>query len=267
MTYVSPNASAFWRFLFGVITLLIISYSALPSLKKIKANWQGVFLVGCIGLFGFIFFFFQGLKYTSEMNGALIISLNPATTLVLAILFQKHKASKQQVGGMILAFIGVVYLLLKGDFSAIENIRFNKGDIFFLIANVLFALQHIWTKKYAAQLGNLSFTTLTNICCFLGFTVLLLLETPIQLKGLGLDFWASAMVMGVFGTALAYFFWNYGISKIGAAKGAVFLNAIPLFTALFAIFFGADLFAYHLVSIILITSGLLLVQLERIRSS
>jgi len=267
LNYVSPNASAFWRFLFGVITLFIISYSVLPSWKKIKENWKGIFLVGFIGLFGFIYFFFQGLKYTSEMNGALIISLNPATTLILAVIFQGHKASKQQIGGIILAFIGVVYLLVKGDFSAFQDISFNKGDILFLIANLLFALQNIWIRKYSSQLGNLSFTTLTNLCCFLGFAILLLFEAPVALGNLPFEFWASAIIMGVFGTALAYYFWNYGIVKIGAAKGSVFLNTVPLFTAMFAIFFGAELFGYHLGSIVLITGGLLLVQLKGFRFS
>jgi len=267
MNYVSPNASAFWRYLFGVATLFIISYTVLPTWKQIKANWQGIFLVGFVGLFGFIYFFFQGLKYTSEMNGALIISLNPATTLVLAMLFQGHKANKQQIGGIVLAFLGVVYLLAKGDFSAIQDIKFNRGDILFLIANLLFALQNIWIKKYASQIGNLSFTTLTNLCCFIGFVVLLQFEAPILLTGLPWEFWASGIVMGIFGTALAYIFWNYGIDKLGAAKGSVFVNTLPLFTALFAISFGAQLFGYHLVSTILIISGLLLVQLKSFRFS
>lgn len=267
MNYVSPNASAFWRYLFGVIALFIVSYSALPSWIDIKANWKGIFLVGFIGLFGFIYFFFQGLKYTSEMNGALIISLNPATTLVLAILFQGHKTNKQQIGGIVLAFLGVVYLLAKGDFSAFLDISFNKGDVLFLIANLLFALQNIWIKKYASKVGNLGFTTLTSFCCLLGFAVLLLFETSLTIKDLPFKFWASGIVMGVFGTTLAYIFWNYGITKIGAAKGSVFLNAMPLFTALFAISFGAELLDYHLVSTILIIGGLLLVQLKGFRFS
>lgn len=262
MEFASPNVSAFWRYFFGVGTLLILTYSSFPSWSKIKANWKGIFLVGFVGLFGFIYFFFQGLKYTSEMNGALIISLNPATTLLLAFLFQGHKPDKKQAIGILLAFLGVVYLLFKGDIQTLRNIDFNKGDVLFLIANVLFALQNIWIKKYMGDLGNLNFTTLTNLCCLLGFIPLLFLEAEFSVNNLSLEFWGAGIIMGVFGTALAYYSWNYGISKLGAARGAVFLNATPLFVALFALVFGATLLGYHIVSSVLIIAGLLLVQVK-----
>lgn len=262
MEYASPNVSAFWRYFFGVATLFIMTYSSFHPWSKIRANWKGIFLVGFVGLFGFIFFFFQGLKYTSEMNGALIIALNPATTLLLDFLFQGHKPEKKQTVGILLAFIGVSYLLSKGDFNTLRNIDFNKGDIFFLIANLSFALQNIWIKKYMGGLGNLNFTTLTNLCCLLGFIPLLFLESEFNIIKLPFEFWRAGIIMGVLGTAFAYYAWNYGISKLGAARGSVFLNAVPLFVALFAFIFGAELFEYHIVSSLLIILGLLLVQLK-----
>ncbi|TMM58045.1 DMT family transporter [Maribacter algarum] len=265
MDYASPNVSAFWRYFFGVATLVILTFSTFPSWSKIKANFKGIFLVGFIGLFGFIFFFFQGLKYTSEMNGALIIALNPATTLLLVYLLQGGKPDKKQTIGIVLAFIGVVYLLCKGNLQMLQNIDFNKGDIFFLIANLAFAFQNIWIRKYMNDLGNLNFTALTNLCCLFGFIPLLFLESEFQLN-LPLEFWGAGIVMGVFGTALAYYSWNYGIAQLGAANGAVFLNAVPLFVALFALVFGAQLFGYHIVSSILIILGLLLVQIKNKRS-
>jgi len=265
MEEVSPNVSAFWRYLFGVLTLFALTYTTLPSWSTIKENLKGIVLVGFVGLFGFIYFFFQGLKYTSEMNGALIISLNPATTLLLAIILQGYKPNMRQIIGVILAFLGVVYLLTKGDIEAIQSIDFNRGDILFLIANLFFALQNVWIKKYSASLGSLSFTALTNFCCLIGFIGLLFFEPVFPVTTLPLKFWAAALGMGVFGTALSYYCWNYGISQIGAARGAIFLNATPLFIAFFAIFFGATLFNYHLVSFLLIISGLLLVQLQGLR--
>ncbi len=263
MKYTSPDIAAFWRYFFGVGTLLLLSFSSFPSWQKIKVNWKGLLLVGFVGLFGFIYFFFQGLRYTSEMNGALIIALNPATTILLVFLFQGTKPTQQQTLGIFLAFIGVAYLLSKGDFQTLKHIDFNKGDVYFLIANLCFALQNIWIKKYMGDLGNLHFTTLTNLCCLLGFVPLLFIGGDFPMRELPFEFWVSGIVMGVFGTALAYFSWNYGIARLGAAKGAVFLNAVPLFVALFALLFGAQLFPYHMVSSLLIILGLVLVQLSR----
>jgi len=262
MEHASPNATAFWRYFFGVLTLLLLTYSTFPSWSKIKANSRGILLVGFVGLFSFIYFFFKGLKYTSEMNGALIIALTPATTVMLAFLIQGQRPDKKQAVGILLAFIGVAYLLSKGDIQSLKNINLNIGDVYFLIANLAFSFQNIWIKKYMKDLGNLNFTTLTNLCCLIGFVPLLIFEGEIQLMSLPMEFWFSGMVMGVFGTALAYYSWNYGITKLGVARGSIFLNAVPLFVALFALVFGAQLFGYHIVSGLLILLGLLLVQLK-----
>ena len=104
---------------------------------------------------------------------------------------------------------------------------------------------------------------LTSVCCLIGFSVTQLWEPSVDILSLPLPFWLSAMGMGFLGTALAYYCWNYGIIKIGATRGAVFTNAIPLFTAFFAILFGEQIFNFHWVSSFLIIGGLLLVQLKR----
>ena len=261
--YVSPNAAGFWRYFFGVLALFALSAATFPSWQRIRENLFGVFLVGFVGLFGFIWLFFQGLQYTSEMNGALFISLNPATTLLLAMLLQGHKATWREILGIFIAFTGAVYLLTKGNIAAILEIAFNTGDLIFMLANVIFAIQNLWIKRYSKNLGNLHFTTLTNLCCLLGFAVLLLWEGQVFITSLPIDFWGAVAGMGIFGTALAYYCWNYGINAMGAARGAVFINAMPLFSAFFAILFGAELYGFHLVSCVLIIGGLLLVQWQK----
>jgi len=260
MEYVSPNVAAFWRYFIGVLALFAMSFTSLPSWKVIKENLFGILLVGFVGLFGFVFLFFHGLNLTSEMNGALIVSLNPAITVLFAVCLQGYKVNGRQIIGILLAFSGIVYLLTKGNPQAILGIEINKGDLIMLGGTIVFALQNIWIKKYSANLGNLSFTCLTNLCCLIGFIFVLPLETSFPIENLPPRFWLAALGMGVPGTALAYYFWNYGLNEIGAARGAVFLNAIPLFTAMFAIVFGASLFPYHLYSALLIIGGLLLVQ-------
>lgn len=262
MEYVSPNTSAFWRYVFGVIALVFLTITKFPSSAQIEKNFKGIFLVGFIGLFGFIYFFFQGLKYTSAMNGALIIALNPMTTLIIVAIFQGYKIKMREVIGAVIAFVGVVYLLTRGNLAAVFSLEFNYGDLLFFLANILFALHNIWVGKYSKDLGNLTFTMLTSCCCLIGFSITQLWEPAVEMLSLPLRFWLAAIGMGFLGTALAYYCWNYGIIKIGATRGAVFTNAIPLFTAFFAILFGEQIFGFHWVSSLLIIGGLLLVQLK-----
>ncbi len=262
MEYVGPNIAAFWRFFLGLIAIFFLTFRSIPSFKKIRPHLGGVALVGFVGLCGFIYFFTQGLNRTSAVNGALIVALNPVITLLLTSIFQGYKIRIKDIVGVVLALMGVVYLLTKGDLMALFQISFSAGDIYFLIAVFVFALQNIWIRKYSLGIGIKPFTFLTNFFCLIGLTALLVFEPMENFVPDSGRFWLAAFGMGVPGTAITYIAWNIGIQKAGPARGTIFLNAIPLIVALFAIPFGAKLYLFHLVSGLLILSGLLIVQVK-----
>jgi len=230
MQYVSPNVTGFWRFVFGALAIWMIHSFRVPSWSHLRKHLKGILLVGLVGQFGFIFFFFQGLNLTSAINGSLIISLNPAITLLLTTLFQGYKPNKLQIIGVVLSFL-------------------------------MFAIQNIWISIYSKRMDNLEFTTLTSFACLLGFSALMLIEpAAIPVSELPASFWWAEIGMGVFGTAVAYYCWNYGIKKVGPAKGSIFINLLPIFTAMMAIFLGQELYSYHFISLVITLCGLLLVQ-------
>lgn len=262
LEYVTPNTAAFWRFFFGLIAVLFLAYKTIPSWKTIKKNVQGLFLTGFVGLFGFIFFFTQGLNYTSELNGALILTITPAVTLLFAASFQGHKVRAREVIGILITFVGVIYLLSKGDLTSLQSFKVQKGELFFLVAVIMFSLQNIWIKRYAGEMKGMSFTLFTTLICFLALSVLVIFDKDVNIDH-PTSFWLAAIGMGVPGTALAYYCWNMGVKLIGPARGAIFLNAIPLTVAIFAIPFGASLYLYHLISFIIIVAGLLIMQKQK----
>src|SRR5690606_12753490 len=126
---------------------------------------------GFIGLFAFNFFFFLGLVNGSAVNAALIVSLNPALTILLSHKILKTPITKQHLIGIAIAFLGVIYLILKGDINNLLRLHFNMSDILILIANLFFALNHVWVKKYASTISNANFTFLTSVICLLGFVI------------------------------------------------------------------------------------------------
>ncbi len=260
--YVNPNLAAFWRFLIGTIGVCFLTISSFPPLEKIKKHLKGAAQVGFIGLFGFIFFFTQGLKNTSAINGALIVALNPVITLLLTAIFQGYRITPKDLIGVAMALVGVCYLLTGGNIMQLFKIDFVLGDIYFLIAVVMFGLQNIWIRKHSTGIGSRPFTLLTNLFCLIGFALLLPFEVGNTLLPSAGRFWIAALGMGLLGTTLSYYFWNLGIKRVGPNKGAIFLNTIPLFVAIMAVPFGAELYQFHLISAALILSGLIVVQAD-----
>lgn len=253
--------AGFWRYLFGVIALGAFIKS-FPKWDIFKKHITGILLVGVLGLFLFNIFLFWGLMYTSSINASLIISLNPIVTLFLAYFFLKSGIGYRQVMGAFIGIIGVIYLLSKGNLLQINHLVFSKGDILVLLAMFLSSFYHIWVNKYAKEISNEHFTLFTNLVCLLSF----ILITPFFIEphtiNYGMHFWVASISFGIFGTAFTYIFWNKGLMIIGASKAGVFMNIVPLATAIFAIILGKELTTFHVVSGLLIFLGLVISQMR-----
>jgi drug/metabolite transporter (DMT)-like permease len=260
--YSTPMIAGFLRYLFAVIALLAFAFKDMPPWALIKNNLGSLLFIGVVGLFGFNFFFFLGLKYTTAVNASLIGSLNPALTLLLSVIILKTKVSLSQLIGVVIAFIGVVLLITKGHFFNLFQTIFSKGDLYILSANVLFSLYHVYVKKQSGKIATMHLTVITNVLCFLMFTLILPFQDISAVTEYPQPFWWSVMGIGIFGTALAYYAWNKGVSLIGAAQAGIFMNVVPLTAVLFSFIFGEQLFAYHIISFVIIVTGLLLMQLQ-----
>jgi drug/metabolite transporter (DMT)-like permease len=156
--------------------------------------------------------------------------------------------------------LGVTFLVLKGNVTDLSQVQISTGDLWIFAANVAFALHHVWVKKYAGKLNNRTFTFLTNAVCLLGFVLVI----PFQGVGSVTDYpglyWLAALGMGGLGTALAYIVWNLGIAKVGAPQAGIFMNFVPVSAAIFAVIFGESLHLYHLISGLLVVSGMVIMQ-------
>jgi drug/metabolite transporter (DMT)-like permease len=247
--------AGFWRFLFGVVALVILGFKNLPSIKKVQENLKGISFTGFIGLFGFNLFFFLGLMNSTAINAALIVSLNPVLTILISSKILKTSIKKNQLAGIFIALMGVTYLILKGNITSVNDIQFNFGDILILIANIFFALHHVCVKKYSTTISNLNFTLLTSLCCFIGFAFLLPITGMQNILTHSYIFWMAVFSIGCLGTALAYFLWQKGIQIIGADKASIYMNIIPLSAAMFSFLFNETLHVYHLLGGLFIIVG------------
>lgn len=264
MVQESPAMVAgFWRYMLAVIALFIFSFNKLPPWKLLKQNLPALLLVSIIGLFGFNFFFFVGIQYTSAVNAVLIMGLNPTLTLILSYFILKTKISPSQVLGLLVAFFGVVLLITKGNINAVGFMEISKGDFYILLANIVFALHHVLVKKYHGRMTTMNFTLATNVICLIAFALILPFQGVESIIDYSSNFWISAVGIGVFGTALAYYFWNVGVGDIGADRAGIFMNVAPLAAVLASPFFGEELFFYHFISLVVIVSGVVIMQLKR----
>ncbi|MGR5866737.1 DMT family transporter [Bacillus cereus] len=165
---------AAWRFGIAAFVMLCL----LKNTKKILIWKYGcrigpiIFLLGIVGVFGFNFFFFLGMKYTEAVNGALIMATNPLVTTLLASVILREKIVKRQAIGMLLALIGVVFVLTQGSFTILQHLSFSKGDFYILLGNICWALYGVLGRRFIKTGNPIQTTTYTMTIGALTFIII-----------------------------------------------------------------------------------------------
>ena len=258
----SALEAGLWRYVFAVIPLSLLLYKNVPSWIEIRKNLNTILIIGFAGLFLFNFLLFVGMSYTSAVNAGLIAALTPALTLVFSAWILKTPIYPRQIFGVSIALFGAIYLISKGKLNSLAQLSFSLGDLIMIAASIMFALHNVWVKQYGARLSNSHLTFLTNFVVMLGFLAVFWLQPVGNFTSYSSTYWLASLGVGVLGTSIAYYLWNLGIAQIGAPRAGIFLNAVPLSAAFFALFFGEPLYSYHWISATIIIGGVLVLQIR-----
>jgi S-adenosylmethionine uptake transporter len=135
-----PWEITFFRFLFGVITLLpFMLYQGKQAFQTSRPKLhivRGMLIFVAIGLWG------QGIK-SAPITTATIMSFTvPIFVLLLAPIFLKERVSWPMWLATIIGFVGIL-VVLQPDSKALYQ-----GTLYFIIAASLFGLLDIVNKKY-----------------------------------------------------------------------------------------------------------------------
>ena len=153
-----------------------------------------------------------------------------------------------QLAGITISLAGVLTIILRGDWSALASISFNRGDLMFASSLVSFGLYSalIPRRPVTHALSLISFTTCCGALMLVPFSIWEF-STGATLK---FDF-ISMATLGyavIFPSTLAYLFFNRGLALIGPNRAAPFFHLVPMFGSAMAILLlGEQLRLFHLV--------------------
>jgi drug/metabolite transporter (DMT)-like permease len=199
------------------------------------------------------------LQYTQALNALLIQSSGPLFVALWSLILFGVRLTAAQLAGIAISLLGVLTIILRGDFSTLAAIHFNKGDLMFASAVLAFGL-------YSALMARRPATHPLSLMCFtMGCGSLLLLPFSIweYLNGFTLKADAlTAMTLAylvIFPSALAYMFLNRGIALIGPNRASPFLHLIPVFGSAMAILLlGEEPHLFHLAGYVLVLAGVII---------
>ncbi len=206
----------------------------------------------------------SGLKYTSATNTGWIIAVTPLVMALLAAVFLKEPLHRTLVAGIGIATAGIVLLVSRGSVGGLGWLG-SIGDWLVLISAHTWALYTIATRNLIRTENAMAVVfavMLPPAIVALGF--MLATSDWGQLARLPTDAWLALLFLGIFGMALAQWFWQVGVSRLGAARAGVFLYVEPLAaTALAVPYLGESFGVYSLIGGSLVLLGVWIAQRPR----
>jgi drug/metabolite transporter (DMT)-like permease len=255
--HIPPVTLSFLRW--GIAFLLILPF----AWKHLKRDWAAIrgklgimILVSITGIGIFNTLQYWALEYTTALNTLLLQSAGPLVVAVWSLVLLGVRLTLAQAIGVLLSLSGVMVILMHGDLTALSNISFNKGDLIFLVAMIIFSLYSVLTLKRPAIHG-LSFAAFTFGASTLFLIPLLIIELFTRpVMALDAQNLLSLAYVAVFPSIIAYLCFNRGVQLIGANRAAPFFHVVPVFGSIMAIIFlGEHPQAFHFIGFALVLTG------------
>lgn len=259
-----PITLAFYRWLgvfICVIPFFIIDLKTIISV--IKEHFIYIFILAFFSIVCFNTLLYFGLEKTTATNALLINSVFPILVLFLSFIILKTNITKNQIAGIVLSTLGVIFIVLQGNLSKISTFSLNGGDIFILFATLSWALYSVLLKYKPLKLSPTQFFTTMVVVGFIQLLPFYLFST----QSISMDLvvvknhYEIIVFMVIFPSILSFLFWNKGILEIGAEKTGQFTHLMPIFGTILAFLFLDERIAfYHLIGLVLIFFGIYLSQ-------
>ena len=235
---ISPISIVWLRFLIGVVILgiavLLRGQFSLPD----KKEWGYFALLGFLGITFHQWLQSSALQTSEAGTTAWIVSTTPVFMALLGWFVLKERLGWMKNLGILLAFLGVLVVVSKGDFDAISVGRFGApGDVLILISAVNWAvfsaLSRRGLKSHPASLMMFYIMLIGWL-----FTSILFVTTQgiIEIPRLTFNSWSAVAFLGIFCSGLAYIAWYDALKALSTAQTGVFLYIEPLVAVVVAFF-------------------------------
>ena len=261
----SPFKLSFFRWILALLILLPFTYAQIiRDLEYYKKNILLMTIISILGVTIFNSFTYISLQTTMVINSTLMASVAPVMMIGFSWLIFRTKTTTLQFTGIVLSLLGAFAIILKGDLKNLYNLYFTAGDLWMLGAVVSWCLYSVLLKKIdskTSQLANLEVMIIIGVIFIIPFYIMESFNST-YLPSTGLDL-AIIGYVAVFASIVAFFSWNKGVSIIGPNRASLFLHLIPVFSAIWAVSFLNEKFAFfHVIGVFFILSGIILSNIK-----
>lgn len=243
---VSPATIIWLRFLIGLVILGVIAKNRNELKLDNRKDAIELLWLGFLGISLHQWLQSSGLVTSEASTTAWLVSTTPIFMALLGWLFYREKISLPVAGGILLATIGVLFVITKGDFSSLFSGNFGApGDILIILSAPNWALFSVMSRPILEKYSPLKVTFYTLFFGWLFISIQFLgTRSWTEFQQISVAGWSSIVFLGVFCSALAYIFYNEGVKVFTSTQVGIFLYFEPVVATLIAALLLSETFGW-----------------------
>jgi drug/metabolite transporter (DMT)-like permease len=267
LNYTSPFSFLFLRFLIvDIIFIPVFIFLAVKNRLKL-ADLPLLTTLGFMATTLNLGLLFYGMKLTTANEAALLGILSTILIVIGGGIFLKEKITGLEKIGAGMAFSGSLFIIIepfiKNGGQAFSGFT---GNLLVLVGTLVWVSYSLLLRKHEAEGKKIDPLLLTSYSFIIGLITITPLYLLNRTAGESLFLYdpkalPGIIYMAIFGSCVAYFFYNLGFSLIPASEATLFNYLTPLISVPLAIFFlGESINCWFIGGALLIIIGVFLTE-------
>lgn len=256
---IDPAAISFYRWLLALLTLTpFVLPGVWRNRQQVKQQWGKLFILGLLGMVLYQSLAYYAAHSVSATFMGILNAMIPLLTVLISLVLLRLTPTLGIVLGGLLSFGGLVWLVSAGQPQQLLSHGLGKGEVMMFAASASYALYGVLTKRWSITLPGWQ-----SLYVQIVFGVLLLTPGFIAAPDVALTAHNIPLVLfaGIPASLIAPFLWIEGVHRMGANTSSIFMNLVPIFTAIIAVLFLHEtLQSYHYIGGGITLLGVLLAQ-------
>lgn len=262
---IPPATLDFLRWAAALVFLL--PFAVRPLYRDIQAIRTHLGYV-CLSAFLLVTLFntliYIAAHWTKAINLSLIAVSSPIFIVLFARVILREPFTVRRIIGLIAATLGVILLITEGDVCRLMDLTFSQGDLWMLLAAMIFGMYSILVRIKPVALSPVAFLCSTVILGLIFLVPWVIWELrSVQVVNFSESSVAAIVYLALGPSLLAFLCWNKAILLIGPVRSAFVYYSLPVFSGVAAlVILGEPIHIVHALSGILILAGVIIATRE-----
>tara|TARA_Y100000748_G_scaffold290815_1_gene277777 strand:- start:1574 stop:2488 length:915 start_codon:yes stop_codon:yes gene_type:complete len=262
----NPEILVTGRLLVAAVVLIIFVLIFFKKVEIKASDWKYYLFMSVIGIVApFLLISYGQMGIDSSLAG-ILMSTMPISTLILSHFFlDDEKMTKMKLIGFIIAFIGIIILIMPGtaelEISLIDGLY---SEFMVISGAVLYSFAAVYGKRYKIT-NPLNASTGVTLYSAMIMTIYLTLNSSLIPTDFGsINHISAVLILGIFCTAIATIIYFQILQSSGATFISMMNYLIPIWAILFGVMFFDEIALWnYFLGLLVVIFGIQLSQNSR----